>query len=159
MPGSQLAARIYTTNGAPVASPAPARAATHAAHPLIGARRAEVAETGREEERGGRGRLEWHSLAEPAGAPTTPLLDDTAAQPQTHPLRQIRSGVEGKKVAHERKSQSRARRITQMLKFNAKALENRSMSCFFFPLQIERVFFFSLSNLFEDTLKDYLLLA
>lgn len=146
-----------------MASPAPARAGKHTAHPLISTRRAEVAATGREEEREEKGEgslLEWRSLAETARAPTSILLDDTAAKPQTRLLWQIRSSIQEKRSSVNKKSQSRARRITETIKFNAKALENMSMSCFFFPPQIERVgVFWSLSYLFEDTLKDYLLLV
>lgn len=84
MPGSQLAACIYTTNGAPVASPAPARAGTHAAHPVISTRRAEVAETGGEEGRGEGGRLSAGGAlpGRTSTAPTSILLDDAAAEPQ-----------------------------------------------------------------------------
>lgn len=128
------------------------RSSTHQCTPLRGRR---DRERRREEEEEG-SLLEWLSLAEPA--PTPLLLGDTAAEPQTRPLRQICSSVRGKKVAYERKSQSRARRITAMLKFNAKALKIGGGAAFI-PLHIERVFFWSLSNLLEDTLKDYLLLA
>lgn len=60
MPGSQLAARIYTTNGAPTASPALTHAHTdrhtHITHKcihsaLISTRRRKVSSTGREGEK------------------------------------------------------------------------------------------------------------
>lgn len=70
MPGSQLAARIYTTNGAPTVS----LALTHTTHecnhsPLISTRRRKVRDPGREEgkERVTEGEqeasylLEWYS--------------------------------------------------------------------------------------------------
>lgn len=143
MPGSQLAACIYTTNGAPVASPAPARAGTHAAHSLISARRAEVAEAGREEERRKGKALCWSGTPW-QNQPERPRLYCWMIQRRRHKL--IRFGkfaaaLRGKKVAYERKSQSRARGIIEMLKFNAKALENRTMSCFFSHCKLKGFFF------------------
>lgn len=64
------------------------RSFTHQCTPSRGRRGRER----RGEQKGEGSLLEWHSLAEPARAPTSLLLDATAAAPPTHPLRQICSG-------------------------------------------------------------------
>lgn len=135
MPGSQLAACIYTTNGAPVASPSPARARTHAAHPLISTRRGEVAETGERRRRERRRGQPFCWSGPPWQEQHTRSRLCCCCRMQLRGYKLICFGKFAaaftQKVTYERKSQSRARTITEMIKFNANALENMSKRCLF----------------------------
>lgn len=137
MPSSQLAACIYTTNGAPVAFPAPARARTHTTPPLISTRRHKVAEMKKRERRRGQplcwSGTRWQEQHE------HPHLYCWMIQRRSYKLMCFGkfTAALAKKVICKRKSQLKARTITEMIKVNAKALEN-----ILFLLQIESCFFF-----------------